>query len=164
MSSEQILAHLRKFLLGFTIFLSAGTIVELLLAEHTGSTVQLIPFILSGLAIITALLVLIRPQRTTLRLLQLVMIVSMLGSLLGVYEHLEGNWEFAQEIQPSATMMTLTGKALSGANPLLAPGMLAFAAMIALAATYYHPVLRPSAMATEEVTTQEIHGRVGVHS
>jgi len=32
-------------------------------------------------------------------------------------------------------------KAVSGGNPLLAPGILALAAIIALAATYYHPAL-----------------------
>jgi hypothetical protein len=30
---------------------------------------------------------------------------------------------------------------LGGENPLLAPGILAVAAMLALAATYYHPAL-----------------------
>ncbi|MEP7291582.1 MAG: hypothetical protein ABI835_07345 [Chloroflexota bacterium] len=31
---------------------------------------------------------------------------------------------------------------MKGANPLLAPGILVFAAVVALLATYYHPVLR----------------------
>jgi hypothetical protein len=31
---------------------------------------------------------------------------------------------------------------LSGANPLLAPGIMALTAALAIAATYYHPSLR----------------------
>ena len=50
-------------------------------------------------------------------------------------------YEFALEIQPNATTSEIVMDALRGANPLLAPGVLALAAILAIAATYYHPAL-----------------------
>lgn len=160
MSSERILTHLRRFLLGLAAFLSFGTIVELILADHMASATQLIPFVLCGLGLVVTVMALVRPNRLTIRLVQAVMAISMVGSLFGIYEHLEGNWEFASEIQPNATLTTIVMKALSGANPLLAPGMLAFAALVALATTYYHPALRTFAT-TPTATTVE---QVGTHA
>ena len=73
------------------------------------------------------------------------MLVGLVGSLFGIYEHLEHNIEFALEIRPNAAVADVFWGALAGANPLLAPGILAFMAILALAATYYHPALaKPS--------------------
>jgi hypothetical protein len=69
------------------------------------------------------------------------MIPVALGSLLGVYEHIEGNIGLLLEVTPNATTAKIISEALGGANPLLAPGMLALAAVLAVAATYYHPAL-----------------------
>ena len=63
------------------------------------------------------------------------------GSLLGVYEHVEHNLEFALAIRPNAALSDIWFKGISGATPLLAPGILSLAAVIAIAATYYHPAL-----------------------
>ncbi|MFN8468380.1 MAG: hypothetical protein U0X20_22675, partial [Caldilineaceae bacterium] len=63
------------------------------------------------------------------------------GSLLGIYEHVAGNIAFAQEILPGTPTADLLLEGLTGANPFLAPGMLAVGALIALAATYGHPAL-----------------------
>lgn len=56
-------------------------------------------------------------------------------------EHIEHNLAFELEIRPNATTGDVFFEALSGANPLLAPGILGLAAIVALAATYYHPQL-----------------------
>jgi hypothetical protein len=69
------------------------------------------------------------------------MIVIALGSLFGVYEHIQGNAEFRLETHPDSTTTELIGAALGGADPLVAPGILAVAAVLALAATYAHPAL-----------------------
>ena len=66
----------------------------------------------------------------------------LVGSLFGLYEHIEHNWEFAREIRPNATFSVLLTDTLHGANPLLAPGILALAAVLAIAATYFHPTLQ----------------------
>lgn len=146
MSAEAVLERLRRFLLGLAAFMSVGTIVELVLTEHWGDAVQILPFVLAGFSFLLILAVLIRPQVGTLRLLRWVMGIALAGSLFGIYEHIENNIEFAREIQPNATTMTLLWNGFAGANPLLAPGILAFTAILALAATYYHPSLaNPSA-------------------
>lgn len=141
MSAEAVLDRLRRFLLGLAAFMSVGTIVELVLTEHWGDAVQLLPFVLAGLSFVAIVAVLIRPQLGALRLLRWMMMVALAGSLFGIYEHIENNIEFAREIQPNATTMTLLWDGFAGANPLLAPGVLAFTAILALAATYYHPNL-----------------------
>jgi len=141
MSAELVVQRLRRFLLVLAGSLCIGTVVELLLVEHREDLVQLIPFVLCGLGLIAVLAALFRPQRATLRGLQIVMGLNILGSLFGVYEHVEHNMAFALEIRPNTTTSAAFWDALSGANPLLAPGILALAAMLALAATYYHPAL-----------------------
>lgn len=133
--------RLRVFLLGLAGFMCAGTVVELLLAKHTETAIQLIPFVLCGLGLIAVIAALLRPRRGTLVALRVVMGLLIAGSLLGVYEHVEHNLEFALEIRPNAALSDIWFKGLSGANPLLAPGILSLAAVIAIAATYYHPAL-----------------------
>ena len=64
-----------------------------------------------------------------------------LGSLFGLYEHITNNVEFYLEIHPQATILETVAAALGGANPLVAPGILALAAIMAVSATYAHPAL-----------------------
>lgn len=141
-SDASILQRLRTFLLWLAAALSAGALVELWAAEHTEEAIQWLPFILCALSLIAIAAALLRPQRGVLRALRGVMVLMVLGSLLGIYEHVAGNIAFAQEIRPSTAGFDLLLAGLTGANPLLAPGMLAIAALIALAATYGHPALK----------------------
>ena len=143
-SGEVVLGRLRTFLLGLAAFMALGTIGELSLEEHWEDAIQLLPFLLCTLSFLSIVMVLLRPQRATLRLMRWIVGITFVGSLFGIFEHVEHNYGFALEIQPNATTSTLLWKALSGANPLLAPGILAFTALLALAASYYHPALRRS--------------------
>lgn len=63
------------------------------------------------------------------------MTIIALGSLLGVYEHVEGNLEFARELRPDASGWSLWREALTGRDPLLAAGVFAMAAALTVAAT-----------------------------
>lgn len=141
MSSSVIEARYRRFLLVVPVFIFLGTIVELVLEEHTQEPVQYIPFILSIAGLIALGAAWFRPQRTTLRILQVVMVVVIAGSLLGIFLHLTNNFAFELDIRPNATPGDVFVDALMGANPLLAPGILALAAILAVAATYKHPLL-----------------------
>lgn len=141
MDTATVEQRLRVFLLRLAGFICAGTVVELLLSKHTETLTQLIPFVLCGLALIVLLAALLRPNRATLLALRGVMGLLIAGSLLGVYEHIENNIELELELRPGASAGALLLKALQGASPLLAPGILALAAVIAIAATYYHPAL-----------------------
>lgn len=141
MSPADTLFRLRRFLLVFSILLLGGTVVELLLVNHKEDVVQLIPFVLCALGSGVLLLVLFRPRRTTLLGLRVCMGLVVCGSLFGIYEHFANNIAFQREIKPNAPLTDVLMSAVAGGNPLLAPGMLAVAAVLALAATYYHPAL-----------------------
>lgn len=133
--------RLRLFQLILAGFIFIGTPLELWLTEHFESPPQVIPFILCGLGLLAVMVVLWRPQRATLLALRGVMGLVFLGSLFGVFEHVEHNMAFELEIRPNAIPSDLIFEALRGVNPLLAPGILALAAIIAVVATYYHPAL-----------------------
>jgi hypothetical protein len=140
MNAEIVLQRLRVFLLAVSAALCAGTVVELWLTEHTEGT-QLVPFVLCGLGLAVVLAALARPQRWALLSVRAVMGLAALGSVFGIYEHVEHNAGFYLEIHPDAALSEVLWGALSGANPLLAPGILALAALLAWAATYQHPAL-----------------------
>ncbi|MBI3942572.1 MAG: hypothetical protein HY326_06115 [Chloroflexi bacterium] len=103
----------------------------------------MIPYILSGLGVGAILVALTRPQRRTLLLLWGCMGVVALGSLIGMVEHIESNLGFYLEIHPATTGLALLTAGLRGASPLLAPGVLALGAVLAVAAAYQHPAFAP---------------------
>ncbi len=141
MSAEIIVERLRRLLIGLAVFLVAGTLGELLVIEHYQETEQYIPIVMCVVALLALGAAILRPQRLTLQALRLVMLGMGLVSLLGLYYHVTGNFAFELEIRPNATLGDVFLQALGGANPLLAPGILGIAAVLALAATYYHPAL-----------------------
>jgi hypothetical protein len=134
--------RLRTFLLMLAGCMCVGTAVELFLAKHTEDLVQFVPFVLCGVGLIAVVAALLRPRRAMLMALRWVMGLLMLGSLFGMYEHLANNFAFELEMRPNAVWSDVWFEALRGAAPLLAPGILALAAIIAIAATYKHPALR----------------------
>jgi len=144
-----VLLRLRRFLLVTSALLFAGTFGELWLINHTEDVVQFVPFVLCGLGLLILLVVRLRPRRATMLALRAVMVLVVLGSLVGIYLHVESNLAFVREINPNAPTREAVLGALGGANPLLAPGILSLAAMLAMAATYYHPALKKG----EEVET-----------
>lgn len=149
MSPDDILLRLRRFLLILSVMLFGGAVAELWLVDHMEDAVQLIPFVLCGLGMLAALAALFRPRRATVMALRVCMGVVACGSLYGVYEHIVNNIAFQREIDPQANTPQMILSALGGANPLLAPGILAVAAALALAVTYRHPALHKGHDASE---------------
>jgi hypothetical protein len=141
MNADTVLSRMRIWLLLLAGGLLIGTLVELILINHAESAVQLIPFALCGLGLLSVALALLRARRAVLLTLRVCMLIIVAGSLFGVYEHISNNISFLLEIQPNATSAEVLSKALGGANPLLAPAMLTLAAVLALTATYYHPAI-----------------------
>lgn len=142
MSDKSLVEQFRLFLLGLSAFMSLGTLVELILTEHYKEPMQLVPFILCILSLAVVGAVLAWPNRTTLWALRGTMAVAAFGSLLGMWEHIESNMEVVNEVKSSITGLPALWQALHGQAPLLAPGILALAGILAIAATYYHPALR----------------------
>lgn len=147
MNDAAVLSRLRQFLLVVSALLFVGALVELWLINHSESFSQLIPFALCGLGLVAVILTMVRPRRFALLALRACMGLVASGSLFGVYQHLENNLEFHRELHPNASTGDLLLGALSGANPLLAPGILALTAALAVAATYHHPSLDAKARA-----------------
>ncbi|MDZ7689617.1 MAG: hypothetical protein U5K69_00355 [Balneolaceae bacterium] len=67
--------------------------------------------------------------------------IIILGTLFGVYQHLEHNYYFALEISPNITTWQAVIEALYGGSPFLAPGVFFLGAILAYAATWKHPEL-----------------------
>jgi len=132
---------MRRFLLIIVECLCVGTVIELWLEKHIKETNQLIPFALCAAALVSVLAVQIRPNPKTIWLLRIVMIAVVLGSLLGGYLHLSANIDFQVEMRPNQATVDSFFAALMGTAPILAPGMLGLAGVLALAATYYHPAM-----------------------
>jgi hypothetical protein len=114
----------------------AGSIIELLLAEHTGDWVQYIPFAVSALGVVAVVAALRVPGLRSIQFLRGVCALAIVASLIGGYKHFAANYELEAEVNASATMGTWIWGALFGASPLLAPGVLALAAVLAWAATW----------------------------
>ena len=147
MRPEVVLRRLRLFLLALSVALLCGAVVELWLVEHTEDPLQLVPFVLCGPGAVVLIVALLRPNRAALWALRACMLLVSAGSLLGVYLHVESNVALERELNPGLPAGRVLLGALGGANPLLAPGVLAVAALLALAATYEHPALAGRAAA-----------------
>ena len=134
MNERRTLHRLRGLLFGLAVVLFLGTVAELLLAGHTDDAVQLIPFALCGLGLVIVVAAWAHPRRPVLLALRLVVLPVAGGSLFGIAQHFLANRGFAQETRPDASAVTLVREALTGGVPLLAPGILAVAAVVALLA------------------------------
>ena len=141
MNAAVIERRLRRFLLIVVALSCIATFIELILEKHTKELLQFVPFALCVAGFLSVVAVLARPQPLTINILRAVMALVILGSLLGGWEHLESNVDFETEMRPGITAIDAIPAALMGAAPLLAPGILGLAGVLALAATYYHPAL-----------------------
>lgn len=140
MNAPAILKRLRTFLLVLALSLFAGALVELWLVGHTTGFVQWIAFVLAGAGALVLVLALFRLNPATVRMLRVCMLVVACGTLFGIYQHISGNVAFAREVRPDSSTSQLFWRGLRGGNPLLAPGILAVAALLALSATYRHEI------------------------
>lgn len=139
MSDELILKRLRAFLLGFCIFIFAGTIIELWAIDHTQEALQYFPFILCALGIILAALMLIMPTQFTISLLRVGMWIIFVGGIIGMAVHVAGNLDSVGQYNQGTDLLQIIKMGLSGGNPFLAPGIISMAAVMALAGAYKHP-------------------------
>ena len=137
-----VAAQYRRFLFATAAVLYAGAATELWLVGHYHDWLQSIPLVLIALGLAAVLWA--RTAGAGRRALGAVRLTSALvvgGSVLGVGLHVKGNVEFEREIHPDAPLMGALWEAAQGASPLLAPGALALAGVLAVAATWRHPAL-----------------------
>lgn len=126
------------YLLAILVFLAS--MVELLAAKHYKELEQLIPFAIAIIGILSVLGNWLRPTTWTVRWMQGFMLLSAGASLLGMYFHISGNMEFVRELRPDASFGAALRQGFTGRDPILAPGVLAMGAFLALIASTLHPV------------------------
>lgn len=136
MTERAALGRLGAFLHLLAAGMFVGTIAELLAAEHYDGPLQLVPFALCGLGLLALAALRLRPTPGVILGVRLLTLALFAGSALGVYEHVMGNLDFVREVRLHADTMTVVKGTLRGGNPVLAPGVLALAALVTLGATY----------------------------
>lgn len=140
-SPRDTLSLVRLLLLAIIGIGVMGLIPELLLLGHVESPSQFIPLGLLAAIAVVLVMVYLKPTPQNLRIFQGVMILTALGGLLGLWEHLEGNLEYVREISPDLSGLPLIWRALHKGAPVLAPGVMVQMALLGLLFTFRHPGL-----------------------
>ena len=135
-------ARYRRFLLATALAVYAAAAVELWLVGHVESVYQWVPFGLVAVGGGAAVWVRVAAGRRSIAALRAASVLVVAGSAWGVALHVLGNLEFEREVHPDAPLAGALWEAARGVSPLLAPGALALAAVLAAAATVQHPALR----------------------
>jgi hypothetical protein len=139
--------RIRAFLLATLAIGMIGMMSELLLIGHRETVQQQIPLMLLGLGIVVAGWHATAPRATTVRALQIAMLLFVVSGAVGVVLHYRGNVEFELEIYPGLGGIELVQKTLTGATPVLAPGSMTLLGLIGLTHAYKHPCLDRGASA-----------------
>lgn len=147
---------MRKLILALLIAGMAGLLAELYLLDHYEVLWQWAPVVALLAGLVAAVAVAVRPVPATLRPFQVVMTLFVIVGLVGVGLHLQGNFEFEREMDPTGSDAHLFREALSGAFPSLAPGALIQLGLLGLVHAWKHPALgRLEPASTTPSTTSE---------
>ena len=122
--------RLKHVLVLALLFMMIGTLLELYLLEHYEDTWQLIPVLCIGVALVNLCVLFYRRSQVAIHLFKLVLVLTTFSGVYGVYLHLQSNFEFEQDMKPTATNFELITESLSGALPTLAPMSLVVLACI----------------------------------
>jgi len=136
---------MRRALFAILAFAMVGTVVELVLLEHTEDVWQWIPIFLILLAILIQVWLVVSPSRWGVLALRGVMAAFLAAGTLGLILHFTGNAEFELEMYPSLTGFELFREAIGGATPTLAPGVMLQLGLLGLLYTFRHPELKRGA-------------------
>jgi hypothetical protein len=146
-SPHETPGRIRVFLLATLAIGMIGMTSELLLIGHRETVQQQIPLILLGFGVVATAWHAAAPRATTVRALQIIMVLFVVSGAVGVALHYRGNVEFELEIYPGLGGFELVQKTLTGATPVLAPGSMTLLGLIGLTYAYKHPYLDRGASA-----------------
>lgn len=121
---------LRRVILAALLFMMVGTSLELYLLDHYEDTLQLIPILCLGTSLLVFLLLFFWKTPLLMGLFKVLMGITALSGVYGSYLHLQANFEFEQEMKPTAQAWDVFIESLSGALPSLAPNSLIVLALI----------------------------------
>ncbi len=133
----------RRILMATMLLGITGITIDLLLLNHIEDRTQLIPLAVLGLTLVALLAHASFHNRQTVRLVQVFTVVLLACGVLGVYLHFQGNAEFQRELDPAIGGGDLFWKSIRAkAPPALAPLAFVQLALVGLAWSYRHPLLR----------------------
>jgi hypothetical protein len=112
------------------LFMMVGTLLELYLLEHYEGVWQFIPLICIGASLLTMVPLLFFSTTVLIFLYQILLGATALSGLAGIFFHLRANFEFEQEMKPTAENWDLLVESFSGALPALAPASMVVLALI----------------------------------
>ena len=118
-TSERI--RLKQVLVLALLFMMIGTLLELYLLDHYEDTWQLIPVLCIGVALVNLCVLFYRRSQAAIHLFKLVLLLTSFSGVYGVVLHLQANYEFEQDMKPTAGFWQLFSESISGALPTLAP-------------------------------------------
>lgn len=121
---------LKRAVLVAFFFMIVGTAFELYLLEHYEGLQQLIPLLCIGASLFMALALFFKRTPGLVVIFKLILGLTALSGFYGTYLHLIANFEFEQEMRPTASGWHLFIESLSGALPALAPGSMIVLALI----------------------------------
>lgn len=107
-----------------------GTSLELYLLGHYEDSLQLIPMVAIALVLVGVILVYFKASRRISILFKLILWLTALSGLYGMFLHLKANYEFELEMTPTASDWHLFTESLSGALPALAPASMVVLALL----------------------------------
>ena len=132
---------LRRGILAIIVFGCVGLLGELLLLGHYEELNQFPPLVLLVLTLATILWHWIDGGRRSLRVLQVVMLLLIVGGLVGMLLHLGENHEYMRELEPDLVGLDFWIGVVRGDMPTLAPGTLIQFGLLGLLYAYRHPAL-----------------------
>lgn len=122
--------RLKQVIIVALIFMMVGTSMELYLLDHYEDLKQLIPIVCIGVSFLTMIVLFFQRTRIIVSFFKLLMGLTALSGVYGTFLHLSANYEFEQEMKPTAGGWDLFWESLSGALPTLAPGSMIVFALI----------------------------------
>jgi hypothetical protein len=111
----------KRVILVALLLMTTGMLLELYLLDHYEDRYQLIPLLGIAIALVMTVVLNFRASKRIQQLFKLVLVLISLSGIYGVFLHLQANFEFEQEIHPTASTLSLFSESISGAFPALAP-------------------------------------------
>ena len=111
----------KKMIVLALLFMMIGTLLELYLLDHYEDAFQLIPVLCIAFSLINLIILFFKRSKIIIKLFKLVLVLTSFSGIYGAFLHLQSNFEFEQDMKPTATNWELFFESLSGALPTLAP-------------------------------------------
>jgi len=138
--TSDTLTVIRSVILAVLIIALVGTGLELALLGHIEEPAQMIPVGLIVAALMVLTLYAVRRGPRILRLFQVLMALFVVAGVAGIVLHYQSNVEFELELYPAMEGMEFLTKVLTGAIPVLAPGVMIQIGLLGGIYTFRHPV------------------------